>query len=88
MRTTPHNYSTQLKNLPLSNACKFTPAGGKLSITTKLVLPNRQLSHRTDSETLTNTEYSKDAKDDTTHDLEAKIPTPSEYPLFSLSRRC
>ncbi|KAI0747292.1 hypothetical protein BC629DRAFT_1585210 [Irpex lacteus] len=67
-----------------SNACKFTPAGGKLSITTKLVLPNRQLSHRTDSETLTNTEYSKDAKDDTTHDLEAKIPTPN-IPLIQLS---
>lgn len=87
MRTIPHNNSTPLKYLPFSNACKFTPAGGKLSITTKLVLPNRQLSHRTDSETLTNTEYSKDVKDDTTHDLEAKIPTPSEYPVFSPSKR-
>lgn len=28
-----------------SNACKFTPTGGKLTITTKLVVPNRHPPH-------------------------------------------
>ncbi|KAI0701497.1 hypothetical protein BC835DRAFT_1322983 [Cytidiella melzeri] len=51
-----------------SNACKFTPAGGTLIVSTKLVRPVWPLQHRTDSETLTttNSEYCKDIKDDIT----------------------
>lgn len=37
------------------NACKFTPAGGKISITTKLVLPSpADLAHSLGKSTITN----------------------------------
>lgn len=32
-----------------SNACKFTPAGGKLVVTTRLILPSIQASTETDT---------------------------------------
>ncbi|KAI0091492.1 hypothetical protein BDY19DRAFT_629129 [Irpex rosettiformis] len=62
-----------------SNACKFTPAGGKLSITTKLVLPTRQASQHMDSETLTNshTDYPNDTRDELTNESNTKIHTPA-----------
>lgn len=46
-----------------SNACKFTPAGGQLTITTRLMLPHRSGPSRHDSDTLTATELSKEAKE-------------------------
>ncbi|GJE93893.1 hybrid sensor histidine kinase/response regulator [Phanerochaete sordida] len=46
-----------------SNACKFTPAGGQLTITTRLVLPHSTLPSRQDSETLTASDGSKDLKE-------------------------
>ncbi|KAI0339670.1 hypothetical protein BDW22DRAFT_1455391 [Trametopsis cervina] len=65
-----------------SNACKFTPAGGKLVVKTRLILPTRLLPSRTDSETLTNsnTDYSKDTKDDESDGkgfVEGNVPRPS-----------
>lgn len=48
-----------------SNACKFTPAGGQLTITTRLILPRRNASGTSphDSGTLTVTEISKEAQE-------------------------
>ncbi|KIP07108.1 hypothetical protein PHLGIDRAFT_30145 [Phlebiopsis gigantea 11061_1 CR5-6] len=46
-----------------SNACKFTPAGGQLTVTTRLILPHRNGTSRQDSDTLTATEMSKEAKE-------------------------
>lgn len=46
-----------------SNACKFTPAGGQLTITTRLVLPHSNACSRHDSETLTASDGSKEQKE-------------------------
>lgn len=68
-----------------SNACKFTPAGGQLIITTKLILPTRSTSCRTDSETLVNgtshldnVKFAKDAMD--SPDSAIKLPALPETP--------
>ncbi|THG98478.1 hypothetical protein EW026_g3717 [Hermanssonia centrifuga] len=48
-----------------SNACKFTPAGGKLMINTRLILPHHNPSLCAGSDTAAGTETLKEAKDST-----------------------
>lgn len=57
-------FSDKMKlTVRFSNACKFTPAGGQLTVTTRLILPHRNGTSRQDSDTLTATEMSKEAKE-------------------------